>query len=150
LAAAELIGPSIAQALQPDYLERLLDAAAHFVPGQAPNVETVGDISRHGHMRPECVRLKHHARVPCPRRHGGHALLAEINFTLVRLGEARQHAQQSCLAATRWPQQKEQLTGSDVQVDPINSQCRPESLADALEGYGGHDEAFSTLPRPDG
>src|ERR1039457_232504 len=98
---------------------------------RAPDVlqlEPVGHILKHRHVRPECVVLKHHADAALVRRHIVHFALVEADLPLVRSVEAGDQPQQRRLAAARRTQEGEHLAFLDGEVDSAYHLKRPEPL----------------------
>src|SRR5262249_52788787 len=72
------------------------------------------------------------------------ATVAEADLTGIELAEAGDHAQQRCLAAARWPQQREELALADVEIDVIDRAHAAETARYPRDRYATH----VTFPPP--
>src|SRR5690606_41488206 len=72
---------------------------------------------RSSDLRKERIALKHHAEVALLRRKARHIGAADLDCSARRRLEACDAAQQRRLAASRWPKQRDELTGLDREVD---------------------------------
>ena len=79
------------------------------------DLQAIGHIVRHRHVRPERVVLKYHSGVATVRGHAVHGPLAKEQLTGVRLIETGEQPQQRRLAATRRPEQEEEFLVADLQ-----------------------------------
>ena len=94
--------------------------------GVAPVLQRIGDILAHRHMRPDRVRLEHHAEIAqtrrhehAPRRRGDHAFRHRdlAGSRMLKPGDA---AQGRGLAAPRRPEQDHDLAGGDAKAHVVH------------------------------
>src|SRR5207244_11505120 len=83
-------------------------------------------------MRIERVALEDHRDLPRPRRQLVHHLTADDDVAAGLLLEARDHAQERGLAATRRPEENEKLALPGGQIDAIGCGVIGEDLANLL------------------
>ena len=119
LSAGKLVWRSFGVRFHSNRGQRLLHSLRLFSGGNAANIQSIRDVFRDGHVRPERVILENHPGIPQMRRHAGHRLLAKEKASTVGLIKSGDRAQQGGLAATRWPQQKEQFLILDLQGNPL-------------------------------
>ena len=84
-------------------------------------------------MGKEGIVLKHDAGVPPVRRQLGHVRPADEYRSTAHGFQSGDHAKECRLAASRWTEQSEELTGLHVQVERANGSDTVETLADAAE-----------------
>jgi hypothetical protein len=102
--------------------------------------QPIGDIVGHRHMWKQRVILEHDVDRPRRRRHRRHVDAINLYATAVNALEPGQHAQQCRLAASRRPQQAEQLAPVDIKRQIINSQDiaeAPRHIPDSDKGGHG-------------
>src|SRR5690606_36781852 len=87
------------------------------------------------HVRKERVVLEHRVDVPLVRWHTTDTLATDPDLTLVWLLEPRDHPQRRRLAAAGRAQQRDELAGLDVQVQPVDGHGLAEPLRHASELY---------------
>ena len=74
LAAAQERHVLLLHAGEPDQVHQLLDALLPLAPRHASDLEPVGHVLRHRHVREDRVLLEHHAEVAPPGRDRAHVL----------------------------------------------------------------------------
>ena len=94
---------------------------------------TEGDILIHGHMRKQRIALKHHADIAVLHPQIRNIAIVEMDFAGGRIFQSGDHPQRRRLAATGWTQQRDQLSGSDIQIDILDRGEPAEPLADGPE-----------------
>jgi hypothetical protein len=87
-------------------------------------------------VRPQRIVLEHHADVPLVRRQIVDAAPAEVDVAGIRRVEAGQEAQQRRLAASRRPEEREQLPGPDLERDGVDGGDGREPLDDRPQRDG--------------
>jgi hypothetical protein len=120
-----------------------VEHAGHLVPHrrlrEAPELERVGDVLEHGHVRPDRVGLEDHPEVALVGRHevppgrGRHHPIAQGDLARVGLLEAGHEPQRGGLAAAAGAEQGEDLAAPDRQRNGIHRRRLAEPLADAVE-----------------
>src|SRR5215813_8385099 len=133
LAAGELAGVAVGQAREIDLAQALGQPARDVRRRQLAQLEAVGDVRGHRHVRPQRIVLEDHADVACVRRQVVDAALAEPDLAAVGPVEAGDESQQRRLAAPRGPEQREQLAVADVERGAIDGGGRPELLRDRAQ-----------------
>src|SRR5262245_22192546 len=93
-------------------------------------------------MREQRVALEHGVDVACLRRHPGHVLAVEPNGPAIGLVEARDQAQEGCLAASRWSQQAKKLARLDAETDFVYSDEITETSSDVADLEKRHRRAL--------
>jgi hypothetical protein len=81
------------------------------------------------------VVLEHEAHAPLADRAVGDVLVAEQDAAAVGEIQARDQAQQRGLARAGRSQQRDQLAGADVEVDPLQGGKLAELLGDVADLY---------------
>ena len=72
-------------------------------------------------MRVEGIALEHHRDPPCPGGHVAvHALARDVDLAPGGSLEARDHAEQSRLAAPRGAEQNQELSLADREIHPVD------------------------------
>ena len=119
---------------QPQQIHQLQRAQPPLLGRIAANLQGELDILAHRPVREQRQRLEHHA---------GGALVggkivdpypAEQDVAAGRRIHARQHAQDRRLAGARRPDDGEELTLGNIEIDRIDGGMRPEHLADRFQG----------------
>ena len=150
LAARQLRRPPLLEPAEAHELDRPPDAALALGASEpvavAPPPQAVGDVVGDAEVREQRVRLEHRVdrpavRAACRRgrrRRGGCCPLG-------RLLEAADHPQRRGLAAARRPEQREELTGLDHEVDVVDG----DEIAELLAQRGELDPTAVTSGRRD-
>ena len=131
LSSRHLVGATPGVLGEPDQLQRLLDAS---LPGPLVEVlappQAVGDVLVDVEMREERVALEDRV----DRALVGRALRdvdpVEEDLAVGRLLEPAQHAQRGGLSAARRAEEREELTGLDLEVDAVDGGDAVELLAE--------------------
>ncbi|MGF6416251.1 hypothetical protein OKW37_008010 [Paraburkholderia sp. MM5482-R2] len=115
LAAGQLPGIAFGERAQPHHVERLANARVALRLRYTPHFQTERDVLRNGHVRKQRVALKHHAGIAlvgCEPRDLG---VADPDFAVARLDEARDHAQRRRLAAAARAEERDQFALGDIE-----------------------------------
>src|SRR6185295_14936593 len=99
----------------------------HFVPDRLVggslaarlDAQAEGDILEHGHVAEQRVVLEHKADVPLAHVLLRSVLAMEQHAARIRHLQPGDDPQQGCLAAARWPEQRDQLAGGKLEADPV-------------------------------
>ncbi len=89
-------------------------------------------------MREERVALEYDAEAALGRPDGQQIVALEADGAAARLDEARDHLQGRGLAATRRPQQRDELALLDAERQVVDRDLRAEPFAQLLEFQEGH------------
>src|SRR3990172_8393449 len=106
-----------------DEVERFLYPPSPLGLWHARDLEPVGDVIGDRHVWKYGVGLEHHVHGAAVRRDLTHVLAVDIDVTLGRHFEAGKHAQQRRLAASRRPEQGEELAWLDIKADIVHADC---------------------------
>ena len=142
LPARELRRSPVREPLEPHVAEELAHAIGDARLRRAAHAEAEGDVLEDRHVLEERVVLEdqpHVARGGGGARHVGPV---EAHRSRIRRLEPGEDAQERRLAATRGPEQREQLALRHLQRDIVERRVRPEALADPLD-FEAHDETFT-------
>src|SRR6266540_4197260 len=129
------------QVVELDDRERAFDAFGQQLPRRPPapqqHLERERDVLEHVHVRPDRVRLEHHAEPALVRRHTRalrgreEHVAADRDLARVRRLEARDAAERRRLAAARRAEQREQLALVHGEGDVVDRKHAPALLAAA-------------------
>ena len=133
LPAGELVGPTRGLVLHLHRGKGPADPVGGLRLADAAHAESEGDVLGECHVRPERVALEDHARVSLVRGNARDVLAAYEDSALIRFVEARDVAQKRRLAASRRPEQEEELAGLDLKIDMIERGRRAEALREVLD-----------------
>src|SRR5699024_5213818 len=122
-----------------DGMDFLLDLAGR----KASYSQPVSGVVKYRLVGEQGVILKHHASIALVRRQAGNVFRIDMNAAIVGDDEARDHAQQRCLATTTGPQQGEEFAMSDVQAQGINNGECTVTFGDRLNGNICHGSMMS-------
>ena len=75
---------------------------------ELPDPQSEGDILEDGEVRPECVALEHHSRIPLLGRQSGDIPVSKTDHARIRSLESGDHSKQRRLAAARWSEEEEE------------------------------------------
>ena len=117
LTAAHFARIAVFKALQIDEPEHLHDVAANRFLVELAHLQAERHIVKHRHMREKRVALKYKTEVALMQRHVRIVLSVKGNRTLVRLGEARNHAQGRRLTASGGAKQTDEFAALHAQVE---------------------------------
>ena len=101
-------------------------------PGFAPDPQAIGHVVEDRHVRPDGVALEHHAQVSLLGRqkdlvrHGGDVVALDLDVAAVGMLEAGDAPERRGFAASRRPQQGDELTLFDGEVDSRHGHFGPE------------------------
>lgn len=109
LAAAERGDAALAEAVQPQQLEDLLYPLIDGATPEAAQLQAVGEVAVHRHVRPERIGLEHHRGRPLLRWPVGDVLAVDQNAAAARRDEAADDPQQRGFAAAGATEQREEL-----------------------------------------
>src|SRR4029079_7710746 len=114
-------------------LEQFVDAPCDLglVLLQAPR--TVRDVVPHRHMGEQRIVLENRVYVALVRWHPRDVATLEPDGALGRGFESSDHPQGGGLAATRWPQQREELAGANGEVGFVDRHVVGETLRDVVD-----------------
>ena len=126
-----------------DEVERFLHPRVPLRLRHAVDLEPVGDVVCHRHMREHGIGLEHHIHGAAVRRDFAHVLAVNIDVALGRHFEAGEHAQQGRLAAARRPEQREELAWLDVEADIVHADRLTPPLRNVAETDDGLDGGAS-------
>jgi len=141
LAAAELVRQPLGQGVELHCPEHLVHTLAHLLRRHLALHQTERDVVEHAQVREHRVVLEHHAHIALGGTQMADGLLAHQDVSGVLLVEAGNGAQQRGLAAAAGPQQGEEGTRRDVEIDVLQRNMRAIGFADVLDsdlGRRGH------------
>src|SRR5215207_490657 len=102
---------------EPHKLQRLVDAIAQFVGGDAPHSQGKGDILEHGKMREEGIVLKHHADLTQLRWKRCYIALSDLDSSARRRHESGDHLEGRRLARPAWTENGEEFSGKRGEIE---------------------------------
>ena len=120
LAARKLARPAVADSRQAHRLQHVVDSRSALRAVDALHAQAVGDVVGHAHVRKERVVLEDGVEIPRVRRPVGDVGAAELDPALVRALEARDQPQRRRLARAGRPEHREELTGTDLELDAVD------------------------------
>src|SRR5581483_6715920 len=133
LPAGELVRIALLQSRQLHELEQFLHATLDLgCGGTMPFVahaQAERDVLADRHVLEQRVMLEHEADAPSLHRQPRRVFFAELDLTGVDALETCDRAQQRGLARSRRAEQRDQLAGSDVEIDVAQGAERSEALA---------------------
>jgi hypothetical protein len=138
LPAGELPRLAVEKLAELEDPRRMRDARLDVGAGHAADLEPVGHVVAHVHVRIERVVLEHHGDVPVLRLDVVHDAAADADLPRGDLLQARDHPQQRRLAAARGPDDDHELAVGDLQIHAVHDLCLPEGLAHAAQDHLGH------------
>jgi hypothetical protein len=101
-------------------LRRLLHPSLNVGFWQLGNLQAVGHVVVHAHVRVQRVVLKHHGDVALRRFEVVDDAPADVNLAAGDFLQARHHAQQRALAAAARPDDDDELAVADLGVDAVD------------------------------
>ena len=113
--------------------EDLLDAALALAARNALDAQAVADVLGDGHVREERVVLEDGVDVALVGRAVRDVGAAELDSSFVGALEAGDQPQRRRLARSGRAEQREELAGGDLEIDPVDRDDVAVRLADALE-----------------
>ena len=102
-------------------------------PGEPLLLQPVGDVVQHGEVREERVRLEDGVDRTAVGRQPGDVGAVDPDRALVRALEAGDQPQRRRLPAAGRPEEREELTLADLEVEPVDGDERAEALGHADE-----------------
>ncbi len=115
LTTGELVGHALLVAGEMDLGQGIGDPGFDLVRRDSLELEAVGDVLRHRHVRENGIGLEHHVHGPLVWRQIHHVDTVQQQLALGRRLEAGDRAEQGRLAAARRAEQGEELARHDVQ-----------------------------------
>src|SRR5262249_38966742 len=113
-------GPlALAKPVEPQHRQQLVDARADLGAPDMAQLETVTDVLRDRHMRPQGVGLEHHRDVPPFRRPARYVLPADDDRAAGQVDKTANRAQESGLAPARCAQKRDKLAAGRTQRHAI-------------------------------
>lgn len=135
LAARQFAGLATEKRPKLDLLGCSLNLTFPLRLGNATDLERIGDVACHRHMRIEAVVLKDHRHVAVLGQHVVDDLVSDPQFARARLFQSGHNAHRRRLAATRWSQQHQKLAVGDGQIELGQGDEGPEAFFDIGEVY---------------
>jgi hypothetical protein len=127
LTTGELIGLTSGVLAHLDHLQGLGNPTIHFLGSHPSDREAEGNVRLDGHMRPQRVRLEHHAGVAFVRRElrdiSGSGGVAECDRAGRRLNEPGDHAEKGGFPAAGRPKEKKEFSRFDAERNAIDSRA---------------------------
>ena len=139
LATGELVGVAVLLGAETDQVEHVAGPRPALGARPAPQLEPEGHVVEHRQVGEQAVGLEDHPHVALVRGHPGEVLATDADRPGIRLLQAREDAERGGLAAARGPQEHDELTGVQVQVEPVEGvhvAVRP-AQAGQLDGEPG-------------
>jgi hypothetical protein len=148
LSARELAGLSLQERRQLEDLRGLVDTVADLGFRHLRDLQAVGHVGEHRHVRIERVVLEHHGDVPLGRLEVVDHASGDRDLAAGDLLEPRHHAQQRRLAAARRADDDDELAVGDLGVDAVNDGVGLWPDAVALDYLSQRDGAHGTASMP--
>jgi hypothetical protein len=145
LAARQLAGAALHGRLQLEAGPGLGGGAVPLGLGHPLDLERVGDVVQHRHVRVQGVVLEHHGHLPPARLDPGHVAPADLDGARGRGLQPGDGPQQGGLAAARRAEQGEELPVLDAQVEAVD---RPHPSGELLDQRAEHDLGHQRLIPP--
>ncbi len=133
LPARELSRIAIADPAQADDVQGILDASSPLGLGHAAHLEREREVLGDGQVRKERVVLEDHADIAQVRGKVGDVLVADHDPALGGSGEARHHVEDRRFPGPGRSEQDQELTGMDIEVEPIDGDNGLIPLRDAIQ-----------------
>ena len=128
LAARELAGVAVGQAVELHEREQLVDAVARLALGALADAQAEADVLAHRHVLEGGVVLEHEAHAALAHRHLGGVLARDDHAAGVRGLEAGDHAQQRRLARARGAEQGGERPARHLEADVVQGDEVAEPL----------------------
>src|SRR5258708_9621296 len=116
-----------------DQGQRALNRCVDCRPLAASYFQAEGDVARDAEMREQRIALEYHADIAPVWRNVCDGAAGKFNLPLLRPCEAGNDAEQCRLAASGWPQQRDQFAAPDGQIDPVEHRRRAEPFRDIAD-----------------
>ena len=143
LAPGELRRIAVAQALELDEVQELVDALADLVLRPLPHLQAERDVVAHGHVLEGGVVLEDEPDVPLLRRERGRVLSGEEDLARVRGLEPGDDPEQRRLPGAARPEERRQRPALDVERHVVDRDEVAEALRD-VANEDGHQAASSS------
>ena len=148
LPAGELARIAPGEALELHQREGVSHLALNLLPIEATHDQPEGHIAGHRHMREQGIALEDHRRAPAMGGEVLHLLALEPHPPPVRLGQARDDAQQGRFAAAGGAEEGQELPGRHLQIHILDRDIPAVALGDSREGEQGAGPAIGRSPGP--
>jgi hypothetical protein len=136
---------AVHQVLEPEQARRLRNARGDLLARRPPDLQAVGQILAHGHVRVEGIVLEDHRDVALLRRNVRHVAVANEDGSVADLLEPRDAAEECRLPAAGRADEHHELSVLDRQVDAVDgTHAVRERLHNRLELDG---RQVVSLPR---
>ena len=143
LAAGELLGPVVEQRVDPQDARRFPHPGGDLVLRDAAQLEAERQVLEYRHVRVQRVILEHHRDVAVPGRNVVHHPVADAQLAGGDRLEPGHHPQGRALAAAGGPDENDELTVLDGQVQIGDRDAGAARVlvyfADAAEGHACHE-----------
>ena len=138
LAAGKVARSTIKIGAEFEDLCRTLDVRLNVGGLHAADLEAVGHVLAHRHVRIERVVLEHHGDVAVLGFEVVHHALADRDLAGGDCLQSRHHAQQRRLAAARRSDHHHEFAVADVHIDALDHLYGAEGLVNIADRYAGH------------
>ncbi len=146
LSTRERRGLAVEELAEPERLRDLVHAPFPLRLRHPPELEAVGEVVSHRHVRIERVVLEHHGDVPLLRRLLGHVHVVDQHRAVGDVLEAGDHPQERRLPAARRAHEHDELAVGDVQGEAVDGlDAVREDLRDLVDVDSAH--AISSVRR---
>ena len=142
LAARQVSRLAVEQVIEPELARDVAHARLALLPRRLAQLEAVGEVLRHRHVRVQRVVLEHHRDVALLRLAHRHVLVADRDRALGRVLETRDRAQQRGLAAAGRADEHHELAVADLEADPVD---RRDAVREPLGHVSQADAAHPLL-----
>ena len=117
-----------------DEVEHLVRAPTAGRAALAAQFEAERDVVEHGQVREEAVGLEDHAHVALVGRYPRDVAATDLDAPGGRVVQAGEDPQHRRLAATRRPEQGDQLTGGHLEVEAVQGPEGAEVAGEVVQG----------------
>ena len=117
LAARQRAHRPIALRVEPNQRDDLADAAFHLFARHARDPGPVRNVLAHRHVREQAIALENHVGRSCVRTQRRHVLTLDVDAAARRTDEAPDRAQKGRLATSRRPENREEVSCINVEVE---------------------------------
>ena len=140
LAARQLTGVTVQQGIQRQNFSRTAYFGLNIFFALLGQFQRKSHVFTHGHVRIQRIVLEHHRNVTCFRWQIIDAGFTDPNFTRGDLLQARNHAQQSGLAAARWADQYRERAVLNIDIYAVKNGHFTKILFNGCNRDTGHVE----------
>ena len=141
LTPRELSGPSLEQSLDAEQTRGPFHLLGALLGVHTLCLEWEGDVVGHGHVGVQRIGLEDHGDTTSAGWKTADVLASEQDLSLSRLLQTHDHPEQGGLAASRRPEEDEELALLGLEIDAVDSCHVAELLAQAADLYDSHDDA---------